>query len=90
MVSNLLDNCNVKHLKYEAGVSNDEYVCKCKCMTDDTISILSGMDFDMYYNHHDMNARAEALKVDLESIYKMWIVDYLISNRDRHVLNWGF
>ena len=90
MVSNLLDNCNVSHLKYEAGMSNDEYVCKCKCMTDDTISILAGMDFDTYCNLNGIDARAEALKVDPESIYKMWIVDYLISNRDRHGLNWGF
>ena len=27
---------------------------------------------------------------DGESIYKMWIVDFLISNRDRHGQNWGF
>lgn len=44
MVSNLLDNCNVDHLKYEAGQSNGEYICKCRCMTDDTFSMLSGMD----------------------------------------------
>lgn len=90
MVSNLLDNCNVNHLKYEAGESNDEYVCKCKCMTDDTISILPGMDFDTWCNVRGLDSRKEALKIDPESIYKMWIVDYLISNRDRHGLNWGF
>lgn len=90
MVSNLLDNCNVNHLKYEAGSSNDEYVCKCKCMTDDKISILAGMDFDTYCNLAGKDSRQEALKIDAESIYKMWIVDYLISNRDRHGLNWGF
>ena len=90
MVSNLLDNCNVDHLKYEAGESNGEYICKCKCMTDDTISILSGMDFDTWCNIRGLDSRKEALKIDPESIYKMWIVDYLISNRDRHGLNWGF
>lgn len=90
MVSNLLDNCNVDHLKYEAGQSNGEYVCKCRCMTDDTISMLSGMDFDAYCSRQGMDSRQEALKIDAENIYKMWIVDYLISNRDRHGLNWGF
>ena len=90
MVSNLLDNCNVNHLKYEAGESNGEYVCKCKCMTDDTISILPGMDFDTWCNVRGVDSRVEALKIDPEAIYKMWIVDYLISNRDRHGLNWGF
>lgn len=90
MVSNLLDNCNVNHLKYEAGESNGEYICKCKCMTNDTISILSGMDFDTWCTVRGVDSRKEALKIDPDSIYKMWIVDYLISNRDRHGLNWGF
>lgn len=90
MVSNLLDNCNVDHLKYEAGESQGEYVCKCKCMTDDTIFILPGMDFDTWCNVRGLDSRKEALKIDPDSIYKMWIVDYLISNGDRHGLNWGF
>lgn len=90
MVSNLLDNCNVNHLKYTAAESNGEYVCSCKCMTNDTISILPGMDFDTYCNLHNLDSRQEALRIDADSIYRMWIVDYLISNRDRHGLNWGF
>ncbi len=90
MVSGILDNCNVKHLKYEAAESNSEYVCKCKCMTDDALSILPGMDFDSYCNVHGLDSREEALRIDSDSIYRMWIVDYLISNRDRHGMNWGF
>lgn len=90
MVSNILDNCNVDHLPYRAGKSNDIYVCECKCMIDDNTVILSGMDFDTYCNVHGLDSRKEALKIDPEAIYKMWIVDYLISNRDRHGLNWGF
>lgn len=30
------------------------------------------------------------LSIDAESIYQMCIVDYLISNSDRHGKNWGF
>lgn len=90
MVSNLLDNCNVNHLQYIAGESNGEYVCKCKCMTDDTISMLSGMDFTTYCNVKGIDSRKESLKIDKEAIYKMFIIDYLIANRDRHGLNWGF
>lgn len=90
MVSTLLDNCNVNHLKYIAGESNGEYICKCKCMTNDDISILSGMDFDVWCTIQGMDSRKEALKIDSEAIYKMWIVDYLICNSDRHGLNWGF
>lgn len=90
MVSNLLDCCNVEHLHYEAGYSQDLYCCKCKCMTTEDISMLSGMDFISYCNINGLDPDTEMLKIDSESIYKMWIVDYLISNKDRHSLNWGF
>ncbi|MDD6038650.1 MAG: hypothetical protein PUD20_07665 [bacterium] len=90
MVSNLLDNCNVKHLKYEASEAFGIYTCKCKCMTDDNISILPGMDFDGYCNRLGKDSRREALRIDSEMIYKMMIVDYLIANPDRHGMNWGF
>lgn len=90
MVSNLLDNCNVDHLRYEAGESEGIYCCKCKCMTTDEISILPAMDFSTYCNVHDMDFYKEIMKIDAENVYKMWIVDYLISNPDRHGMNWGF
>lgn len=90
MVSDLLDKCNVDHLRYEEGASNGVYTCKCKCMTTDDITILPGLDFTTYCNRSGIDPFQEALRIDEESIYKMWIVDYLIANRDRHGLNWGF
>lgn len=90
MVSNILDNCNVEHLKYVPGESKGIYCCKCECMTTDSISILSAMDYNSYCNRHDMNFYDEILRIDAENVYKMWIVDYLISNPDRHGMNWGF
>lgn len=90
MVSRLLDNCNVRHLEYTASEAFDGYTCKCKCMTDDKISILLGMDFDGYCNRLDKDPRREAIRIDSDLIYKMMIVDYLIANPDRHGMNWGF
>jgi hypothetical protein len=90
MCSNLLDKMNVEHCHYEADEDDGKYVAKCPLMTDDNKSILSGMDFISYCNVNGMNPDIEMLRIDLEAIYKMWIVDYLISNRDRHSQNWGF
>lgn len=90
MVSNLLDNCNVPHLHYELREEYGTKTCVCKCMTTDEKAILSGMDFVTYCNVNGIDPYKEALKIDSDTIYKMWIVDYLISNRDRHGLNWGF
>lgn len=90
MVSRLLDNCNVNHLHYELRCEYGTYTCACECMTTDDISILPGMSFTTYCTVNGLDSYEEALRIDAESIYKMWIVDYLISNRDRHGLNWGF
>ena len=90
MCSKLLDKLPVEHLEYVAGESMGIYACKCKCMATDNLSILHGMDFYTYCNVNGLDANDEMMRIDSESIYKMWIVDYLISNRDRHGQNWGF
>lgn len=95
MVSNLLDKCNVKHIHYElaessGGIEGTVLCCRCKCMTTDKINILPAMDFNSYCLRNGLNFTDECLKIDADSIYKMWIVDYLTANRDRHDMNWGF
>lgn len=89
MTSNILDKCNVYHIQYFDSSSLDRYTCKCKCMSTERLSMLPGMDFQSYCNVHEMNAERELLMIDANNLYKMWIVDYLISNRDRHGMNWG-
>ena len=90
MCSDLLDKMNVEHVHYEAGTDEGKYVCMCPCMTTETKAILTGMEFISYCNVNGMDPDAEMFRIDGESIYKMWIVDFLISNRDRHGQNWGF
>lgn len=90
MCSNLLDKMNVEHVHYEAGMDEEKYVCMCPCMTTETKAILTGMEFVSYCNVNGLNPEEEMFRIDRESIYKMWIVDFLISNRDRHGQNWGF
>lgn len=90
MCSDLLDKMNVEHVHYEAGKDEDKYVCMCPCMTTETKAILTGMEFISYCNVNGMDPEKEMFRIDRESIYKMWIVDFLISNRDRHGQNWGF
>lgn len=89
-VSNILDKCNVSHVRYEATSDMGKYCCKCKCMTTGQKSILSGLDFIAYCNANGLCADTEMFRIDPENMYKMYIVDYLISNRDRHGGNWGF
>lgn len=90
MCSNLLDKMNVEHVSYVATEDEGKYVCACPCITTDDIGILPAMDFYSCCNVNGLDPDKTALTIDAESIHKMWQVDYLISNRDRHSQNWGF
>lgn len=89
-VSRILDCFNVEHVKYSESVFENYNVCVCKNMCDDNKSIVPALDYYSYCTRTDKNFLSEALKIDAESIYKMCVVDYLISNSDRHGMNWGF
>lgn len=88
-VSNLLDKCNVDHCYYTSADDMGKFVCACPCMTTDDLSILPFMDFYSYCSRNGLDFMKEILRIDSESVYKMWIVDYLIANRDRHGQNAG-
>lgn len=90
MCSNLLDKMPVDHLRYSLAAKDGYEMCKCKCMTTEELSILPAMDFYVYCNANHLDFYDEIMKIDSDAIYRMWIVDYLISNRDRHSMNWGF
>ena len=90
MVSNLLKKTNVNSLEYTAGESDGDFVSKCKCMTEGDIVMLHAMDFESYCNRNGLNFMEEVKKIDADLFYKMCIVDYLVANRDRHSMNWGF
>ncbi|KSV58746.1 hypothetical protein [Acetivibrio ethanolgignens] len=95
MVSNILDKCNVPHIHYElgestGGVEGTVTCCKCKCMTTEKLSILPAMDYNSYCIRHGLDFYEECKRIDADMFYKMCIVDYLIANRDRHGMNWGF
>lgn len=89
-VSNVLGCCSVNRLQYELTEHEGELCCQCKCLADDSVSMLHAEDLFIYCNRNDLNFEQTVLDIDAEAYYKMWIVDYLISNGDRHLMNWGF
>lgn len=90
MISKILDKTNVKHVSYLAGMDDGKYVCMCPCISTDELSILPAMEYNSYCNVNGLDFDSEVLRIDKDGYYKMWIVDYIISNRDRHSQNWGF
>ena len=90
-VSNILDCCNVEHVRYEkTNFEGAAGFCKCKNMCMEQLDIVTAEDYSIYCNRQNIDFMQQALKIDADSLYKMCIVDYLISNADRHMQNWGF
>lgn len=90
MVLGLLDKTNVDHVKYWLTEDQGVKVCACECMTTDELSILPAENFSTYCYANELDFYKAVDELDKDNIRKMWIVDYLISNRDRHTMNWGF
>ena len=90
MVSNILDKTNAQHCMYEAVTDEGKQMCRCKVLTDDKHSIVPAYDYLVYCKHNNVDFLKAIMDLDKESIHKMCIVDYLISNSDRHSRNWGF
>ena len=89
-VSALLDCLPILHVGYEKVRVGGEVMCKCKCLADEERSIVSAEEVFLYFRR-DMDKFFEwAFQLDMDAIYKMCIVDYLISNPDRTMDNWGF
>lgn len=90
MVSKLLDKTNIPHCEYRAGRDEEDYVSMCPAMSTENVGILSGMEFVSYCNVNGLDPDKEMERLDADMLYKMWVADYLIANRDRHSQNWGF
>ena len=95
-VSKILECFNVNRLKYELTkyINKEDdtnlSVSKCKCMSNERYSICSAEDIYSMCNRQGIDFLKYVLSIDAENIYKMCIIDYLISNSDRHLGNWGF
>lgn len=87
--SNLLDCVNVEHVRYDF-VDSQTLISKCKNMATDQLAMVPAEDVYSYCCRQDMDFMLFANKIDKVAIAKMNIVDYLLSNSDRHMMNWGF
>lgn len=89
-VSNILDCFSVDHVKYEKDTFEGKFVCKCKNIATEDMSILDAIDFYDYCVGHNIVFEKAAKEIDPNMFYSTCVVDYLISNSDRHAGNWGF
>ena len=67
----------------------NEKVVKCKCLTNENISLCTWEDFRVYQAYHDID-EFDALKPWMKQVHQMNVADYILGNSDRHEGNWGF
>ncbi|MBQ8698037.1 MAG: hypothetical protein IJ521_03450, partial [Schwartzia sp.] len=89
-VSNILDFTNVPHVHYDFLHENGLRLCKCKSMCSKSRSIVPAIDVATWCSRTGRDFDAFTRKLDSENYYKTLVVDYLVSNSDRHMGNWGF
>ena len=89
-VSNILDYTNVSHVKYQKYIKDDILLAVCSCIATNDKSMISGQDFKDWCEHTNKNMLNEIMKINKSLFSKMVVIDYLLSNTDRHFENFAF
>ena len=89
-VSNILDCFSVDHVKYLPDTFEGSFVCRCKDMADEERSIIPASHLMKYCITNDIDFMSAVRQIDPNMFYTTCVVDYLVSNPDRHIENWGF
>lgn len=97
----ICDVLNLEHVEYSLEILNGKVLSKCKCFIDKNTELLSAYSI-LKYNKIDMLSenknvyesyvnilKSKGLTNVEESIAKMFILDYIIVNVDRHLGNFG-
>lgn len=88
--SQILDNTNVSHVKYYEYIKNKVYMAVCPCITNDGYSIISGQDLKDWCFHTNQDFLEIIENINKKAFAQMVVIDYLISNTDRHLENFAF
>ncbi len=86
----ILDSFNINHVRYLLTQYKGITYTKCKCMSNNKISIVTAYDMLQSYGF-DYLSFIEFVKDNfLDDFSKMCVADYILCNTDRHEQNWGF
>lgn len=90
IASQILDCINVRHCEYWLEEFEGLTVAVCKCIADDKVSMVDAVDVQIYCDNIGMSFKRLCEQIGGTDYSNMFVVDYIISNTDRHNENWGF
>lgn len=89
LASEIMDLLGVDHIHYEMDESRGPQICKCRCMTE-KYARLTYQEFEQYCYHIGIDPIGYIDEHFERAFGEMLIMDYVLSNPDRHGGNWGF
>jgi hypothetical protein len=96
--SNALSCLNVYgYVKYDLVKAEDNPLtkyggdcCRCELMTNENLAIVPAWEYESFLRRNEIDLIQYCCLNHLKEFSQMLVVDYLISNMDRHSGNWGF
>lgn len=89
IVSDILDRLGIDHIRYENAPQKGDHICRCRCMTED-LSRVTYSEFEKYCYNRRIDPVSWVDDHFEKEFGTMLIIDYVLSNSDRHGGNWGF
>lgn len=90
IASEILDCFNVRHCNYTLETYEDLLVASCKCVANEAVSMVDAVDIKQYCDNIGVSFSMFCQRFGSTDYHKMFVVDYILSNTDRHDENWGF
>ena len=100
LASEILFRLDIKHIDYKLYFENRQHYSICKNFVNENTEMITAAELceDILdwktgaVSYEDLKKRCEEYNIDFqeEELTKMFIVDYLVANEDRHLNNFGF
>lgn len=100
LASEIYRRLGINHIDYELSIWNRKHYSKCQNFVNKDTELVTIYElcadkataFDDYISLDDIKTRCELYKIpfDLVELGKMFVVDFIIANVDRHTNNFGF
>ncbi|OJF75675.1 MAG: hypothetical protein BKP49_10790 [Treponema sp. CETP13] len=100
LASEICKRLGLEHVEYSLHIENRKHFCKCNNFTTEDTEYITVADICddiadwkngfVSYEHFKDRCNLLGIKLDEKELGKMFVVDYLIANEDRHLNNFGF
>lgn len=100
LASEICRRLGLKHVEYSLHIENRKHFCKCKNFTAEDTEYITAADICddiadwkngfVSFEHFTNRCKLLGIDFDIKELGKMFVVDYLIANEDRHLNNFGF